>query len=978
MPPLPFRGPPVRPGSLPPASAGSVPPLTPGTSVRIADVDQTPHVRAWSMTMRLTTFDFALGPDASGAAVSPVPAAGDSVHVLEPAWDGVVVSVTQGQEAGSGAAFYTVTASNSSVAYAAPAPFGLSDAPDGATTYAWDANSLKVTRSITDSGPSVKGSCVIRQEGLWPGMTFTITSALFGLSAQQFSVSNLTVSWPVNAASPVYSIEFGDPMVTLSAWAAGQAANAPDGSISGTKITDLSVTTPKLAANAVTADKINANAVTAQALEAVLVLVSLLKTAVSGCRIELDSAGFRAYAADGSLLVNIPTDGSPVSFIAQVQATTLTVTGNAELQGTGNSLNKLATLTLQAGQTAPNAAPTLAQGVSAGLTLAATTGWASERSGYYDTAGGADGATSCYVVVQTDGAGSFRVAEFKMSDGSIDRTTSLTGGGLGATSVIRGITRIGADWWIVVLDTAASTLYLKRWTRSTGAIGLGFTSIGADFSGSAVFASSYFSPVTTDGTYVYVIGYASDLTLRVVKYSTAPAKVSTTALSTPTAPPGSTFIMAKDAAYGDDGDGSGGRFVVSLSWYTTGWSLARLYEFTTAGALIANRDWADSGSSSGRGLFWDGTNWRQLNNAASAVQTYSNWDWTTASAVYWVGYAWYDGTGTTHETTIGPRASITMERRHQLSVTTATIPVGGADDPDSVRVYMLPNASAPSAGSFKLQVTDALTSRTLATYNSGGAADGGGTPFVGGTGAVMQSATAGWVLRGDGTVTTSQGIVGVAPITRVYTSGATAWSKPAGLSHIVVECVGGGGAGGGAATNAAGAHSIGGGGGSGGYSRDIIAAASLAASVTATVGAGGTGASGATGGAGADSSFGAVCIGKGGSGGTFAATNALVFSVLGGAGGVAGTGDVAQPGQPGGMGWGGGALANGGVGAPGPWGGGGQGALSLSGTSSQAGTAAAANTGGGGGGSCTTGTGAALAGAAGGSGVVVVTEYYGP
>ena len=163
MPSVPF---PLSPGALgrpgdhpgPVRDGGPAPSLTPGTSVRIADVDQTPHWRAGSATLRLNSFDFGLGPDAQGNAVLPVPAVGDSCHVLEPAWDGVVVSVTQVQEAGSSGRFYAVTASNADVAYASPAPFGLSDTPDTATTYPWDVNSLRVTRSLTDSGPSVKGS----------------------------------------------------------------------------------------------------------------------------------------------------------------------------------------------------------------------------------------------------------------------------------------------------------------------------------------------------------------------------------------------------------------------------------------------------------------------------------------------------------------------------------------------------------------------------------------------------------------------------------------------------------------------------------------------------------------------------------------------------------------------------------------------------------------------------------------------------
>jgi len=219
-------------------------------------------------------------------------------------------------------------------------------------------------------------------------------------------------------------------------------------------------------------------------------------------------------------------------------------------------------------------------------------------------------------------------------------------------------------------------------------------------------------------------------------------------------------------------------------------------------------------------------------------------------------------------------------------------------------------------------------------------------------------------------------VSGSNPVQRVYTAGAT-WTKPANLHHVIVECVGAGGAGGGAGTGIAGTSSKGGGGGSGGYSRKLVLAASLGATEAVTIGTGGSGVSAGTGNAGGDTSFGAHCIGKGGSGGSCATTNSATYSgALGGAGGVAGTGDLTVPGQVGTWGFSSGALATGGVGAPSAFGGGGQGA-SLLNQPNQA-TGAAGTYGGGGGGSARTGTGSAQAGGAGGGGYVIVTEFYGP
>ena len=79
---------------------------------------------------------------------------------------------------------------------------------------------------------------------------------------------------------------------------------------------------------------------------------------------------------------------------------------------------------------------------------------------------------------------------------------------------------------------------------------------------------------------------------------------------------------------------------------------------------------------------------------------------------------------------------------------------------------------------------------------------------------------------------------------QTYTTTGNTWSKPAGLSFVIVECqgAGGGGAGSTVGTN------MGSGGGAGGYARKKIAAASLGATETLIVGTGG--ALGTSGGAG--------------------------------------------------------------------------------------------------------------------------------
>lgn len=103
---------------------------------------------------------------------------------------------------------------------------------------------------------------------------------------------------------------------------------------------------------------------------------------------------------------------------------------------------------------------------------------------------------------------------------------------------------------------------------------------------------------------------------------------------------------------------------------------------------------------------------------------------------------------------------------------------------------------------------------------------------------------------------------------RIYLSSAT-WTKPAGLSKVIVTVLGAGGGGGGAYRSGAGAVS-GGAGGSGAAAIREIAAGSLGATVSVSVGAAGIGGKSSpyNGTDGGTSSFGAFVQATGGKGGT--------------------------------------------------------------------------------------------------------------
>jgi len=211
---------------------------------------------------------------------------------------------------------------------------------------------------------------------------------------------------------------------------------------------------------------------------------------------------------------------------------------------------------------------------------------------------------------------------------------------------------------------------------------------------------------------------------------------------------------------------------------------------------------------------------------------------------------------------------------------------------------------------------------------------------------------------------------------QVFTGNGT-WTRPAGVTKVIVEVIGGGSGGGGADTNG-GASAAGGGGGAGGYSRMFIDVSGISTS-TITVGTGGAGGSlgGGTGISGNNSiwSDGTNTVrGLGGVGGTGTATATVDRCMGGSAGGLADGGDINVRGGSGGNASvnPNGDTLNGGEGGSGHFGGAGPQAKRLS-TGATAGTAG--EVGGGGGGAAVIDNITGALGGAGGAGLVIVWEY---
>src|SRR3990167_2065866 len=128
---------------------------------------------------------------------------------------------------------------------------------------------------------------------------------------------------------------------------------------------------------------------------------------------------------------------------------------------------------------------------------------------------------------------------------------------------------------------------------------------------------------------------------------------------------------------------------------------------------------------------------------------------------------------------------------------------------------------------------------------------------------------------------------------QVFTASGT-WTKPTGVTNVIVKVVGGGGGGGGVSNGAG--ELAGGGGGAGGYAEAEVV---VSGNVTVTVGAAGSASSGVAGGVGGNSSFaGAVTVtANGGSGGALGGSDEA--ETAGGNGGATTNGDLAITGKDG-------------------------------------------------------------------------------
>ena len=593
--------------------------------------------------------------------------------------------------------------------------------------------------------------------------------------------------------------------------------------------TPAQVTGPDIAAGTVTADNIAANTITADLLASTIVMASqmIVTPSTTGQRVEISPAGIRLIAADGTVLVDLPTDPSrDPSFSGDVVTGGLTVTGGARIQGATNVMEKGSALSLQAQLTAPGGGPD----VSLQYDMLTTGVYAAVGQPYcmdFDPAGrlvgGGTGPTYLFACNGPGGSPMFQVVEYDPAAGAISRqwTTSVSAA-LDYTPA--GISRVGSYIVFAYWNFDTGSTYIRIYNQATGAIYSGPTAITT-----GMFVNANV-PVHmgTDGTYLLFVAWsgttAGTSPPKVTRYSMpggAPTFVDTFNLT------GSRFTYqapwagttgANRLITGITGRDGSNYCMASYRILSDGVTYITTYELfsqaTHAKLTTPGFDWSPDcmdTTSSNLAAVWKGgvtyetgasAGYRGLDSNNGHVIKYSGWVWDPgdgATNSWWAGYTLFQSAGP-YETKITGRTTIRLDganpasgvggvadvaMRGKLRVITAPVP----SDANGVRVYDLRSAAAPAVTSLRQQTPLVTTAPPgspvtlyLGAWDSTGPVYVDANTFPAGTSVITAdpgaALTATWRLGGDGTLLLSRMTVAQRPAAPAR--GELHWNETAG------------------------------------------------------------------------------------------------------------------------------------------------------------------------------------------------------
>jgi hypothetical protein len=172
-------------------------------TVDIGGNDVTDEVFDRSMSVKRNGVDFQL----YDPSVQPV--VGDLVTITDPAWAGQVKSTESITVKKGNHQFIGVRATNAlALTDEGAAPYNLSDAPNGTTTFGWEPGTFTVSRILEDGVVEIRAKCLVYEEGLTPGMEIGVTSTVEGFAGDIFTIMDIEYRWPVKDGA-TYLLDLG-------------------------------------------------------------------------------------------------------------------------------------------------------------------------------------------------------------------------------------------------------------------------------------------------------------------------------------------------------------------------------------------------------------------------------------------------------------------------------------------------------------------------------------------------------------------------------------------------------------------------------------------------------------------------------------------------------------------------------------------------------------------------------------------------
>lgn len=413
----------------------------------------------------------------------------------------------------------------------------------------------------------------------------------------------------------------------------------------------------------------------------------------SDARIELDQAGFRQYALDQSLLVQMPSDPSlEATFSGSISASGITITDNFTLRGQTNEISTSAILKLASGITSSAVPPTV--NVNWTKIPIDRADYLAYRRGLYYDGGNLYFGTSIFSV------------DLEVRDATTGDYVSTGSWFDSDEGNVKGITKIGSSWYVLVYGGTRHSGWWVQVYNSTG-------TRTAEWLLSSL-AQKYDLALGTNGTNLLTAQIQSaGATIFITERNPANgAVVNTYSGAWPSPGQNLTGVMVGTFDFGAT------RYVVSGAERG---SSAMIHSFSLSGTTLnhqPNECWPVAYGESTGGITWDGSNFISMSLDSDNFYRYSTIKWTTESPTWWASYAWRQTTNSYYSTQSN-RAKFTMSKRAKVTLSSTPIPSTGnaSVDPDAVTFYIGRGSTDPGASAMWLQ-TERSAGTTSAIYGT--------------------------------------------------------------------------------------------------------------------------------------------------------------------------------------------------------------------------------------------------------------------